>query len=127
MGRMNKPTCLEKRDLLNQAAVSLDTLTGIGESFEQSDYVYDAADFYQKANAREGLSRLLESSREEGNVFLFKRICRILGHEPSREEWMALARRAEALGKLTFAAEAYSQAGEPMVSEQSESHHGSSS
>jgi hypothetical protein len=100
-------SCLEKRDLLNETAVSLETLISWGQHYEEVGSLYDAVDFYEKAGAREALSYLLARVQDEGNLFLFRRLCRILGHEPDRDVWLALAHRAEEAGKLAFAAEAY--------------------
>jgi hypothetical protein len=100
-------SCLEKRDLLNEATVSLDTLVSWGEHYEEVGSLYEAVDFYEKGGASDALARLVSKARDAGNLFLFRRIGRLLGHEPSPEEWLALAKRAEQLGKLTFAAEAY--------------------
>jgi hypothetical protein len=100
-------SCLEKRDLLNETAVSFETLLSWGEHYEEVGSLYDAVDFYEKAGAREALARLLKKTQDLGNVFLFHRISRIIEHEPNHDEWLALANRAEELGKLAFAAEAY--------------------
>jgi hypothetical protein len=100
-------SCLEKRDLLNEAAVSVEALLSWGQHYEEVGSLYEAVDFYEKAGDKGALDRLLTKARDAGNLFLFRRICRILGHEPGREDWLALAKQAEQLGKLTFAAEAY--------------------
>jgi tetratricopeptide (TPR) repeat protein len=105
-------SCLEKRDLLNRAAVSVNSLLEWGEFYEQSGLIFDAVDFYEKAKAVEPLNRLLKEAEAEGNAFLFNRVSRALGHEPSREEWLSLAKNAESQGKFAFAAEAYTKAGE---------------
>jgi hypothetical protein len=100
-------SCLEKRDLLNEAAVSLETLLSWGRHYEEVGSLYEAVDFYEKGGARDALARLLAKAQDAGNLFLFRRISHILEHQPGGEEWLALAKRAEQLGKLTFAAEAY--------------------
>ena len=100
-------SCLEKRDLLNDAGVSMETLLSWGQHYEEVGSLYEAVDFYEKSGAKEALARLLTKAKDAGNLFLFRRIGRILGHEPDREDWLALAKRGEQLGKLTFAAEAY--------------------
>jgi hypothetical protein len=109
-------SCLEKRDLLNEADVSLETLLSWGQHYEEVGSLYEAVDFYEKGGARDALVRLLAKAQDAGNLFLFRRIGRILGHEPGDEEWLALAKRAEQLGKLTFAAEAYRLGGVADVS-----------
>lgn len=99
-------SCLEKREMLNDAGASSAMLLSWGEHYEEVGSLYDAVDFYEKAEARDALSRLLGRAREEGNVFLFRRLVRLLGLDPGLDELTALARRAEELGKLAFAAEA---------------------
>jgi hypothetical protein len=106
MARKYDLSCLEKRELLNEATASAEALLSWGEHCEEVGSLHDAADFYEKAGAREALSRLLARAQDAGNVFLFRRLCRMLGLEPGREEWVVLAHRAEELGKLAFAAEA---------------------
>jgi tetratricopeptide (TPR) repeat protein len=111
MAKGEKLTCLEKRDLLNQSAVSIQTLFQWGQVYQESGLLNEAVDFYEKTNAKEPLSGLLKIVLEDGDVFLFKRICRILGYEPDAAEWLPLAKKAEEGGKFAFAAEAFRLAG----------------
>jgi hypothetical protein len=111
MGKKDRLSCLEKRDLLNQTAASVETLLHWAERSLQEGYVHDAVNFYIKAGATEALKGLFERSRDEGDFFLFRRLCLATGHEPGAEEWLALAGKAEELGKVAFAAEAYRAAG----------------
>ena len=104
-------SCLEKRDLLNQHAVSVESLLRWGGSHENDELFHDAIDFYEKAGAREPLKRLMEQGLEEGDVFLFKRACRALQIEPDADQWRAVGERARSLGKLLFAAEAFRHGG----------------
>ena len=99
-------SCLEKREMLNDEAASAGVLRSWGEHYEETGSLYDAVDFYEKADAGEALSRLFGRARDEGNAFLFRRIAHLLGIEPGSDEWVAVAKRAEELGKLAFAAEA---------------------
>lgn len=103
--------CLDKRDLLNQHAASVETLLRWGSTFEESALFHDAVDFYQKAGAHEPLKRLLDLAMEEGDLFLFKRVCKALGVEPDVGQWRQLGERAKLHGKLLFAAEAFGHAG----------------
>lgn len=106
MGIKDKLGCMEKRDLLNQTVASTETLLAYGSRYEELGMVHDAVDFYEKAGAQELLHRLLREAQNDGDLFLFKRICRILGHTPDRQEWLELSLRAEVLGKEAFAGEA---------------------
>lgn len=110
-------TCLEKRELLNQAAASVENLVSLGESFEEAGQLSDALDFFEKAGAREALERVQAVALEEGDAFLFKRSCNSLRREWSREEWLELAKKAEEHGKFMFAAQACRHAGEEELAE----------
>ena len=112
MGNNSLLSCLEKRDLLNQPAVSVDTLMQWGDRFLEAGFVYDAVNFYEKAGAKEALMRLLEMARNDGDVFLLRRLCALLGREPSADEWLAVAEQAERQGKDQFAWKGYLGAGD---------------
>ena len=111
MVKKNDLSSLEKRNLLNETGVSLDTLVSWGEHYEEVGLLYDAVDFYEKAGAVDALARLRLKAKETGNVFLFRRICRNTGYEPVRDEWISIANSAKEHGKLTFASQAYQHAG----------------
>lgn len=104
-------SCLDKRELLNQSVVAVEKLIHCGRAFEEADLAHDAVDFYEKAKSREDLTRLLGRAKEEGDLFLFRRLLKILHHEPGAEEWLALARKAQETGKAAFASEAMRLAG----------------
>ena len=118
MAKEDLLSCLAKRDLLNQTVVSVETLLHWGKVHEDEGLVHDAVNFYEKANAREDLARLLGRAQEDGDVFLYSRLCRLLDHKAEKEDWIALARRAEEAGKHSFAAEAYRRAGLETSAEQ---------
>ena len=112
MGNDSLLSCLEKRDLLNQPAASVDTLMQWGDRFLEAGFVYDAVNFYEKAGAKEALMRLLELARNDGDAFLLRRLCALLGREPSADEWLAVAEQAERQGKDQFAWKGYLGAGD---------------
>ena len=103
--------CLEKRDLLNQPAASVDALVEWGDRYLDAGSVHDALGFYEKAGALEALGPLLELAKSEGDAFLLRRVCAVLGREPTSEEWLAVAEQAERLHKKNFACKAYEAAG----------------
>jgi hypothetical protein len=104
-------SCLEKRDLLNLPAASVDTLMEWGDRYLEAGFVHDAVDFYEKAGAKEAVTRLLETAEDDGDVFLLRRLCSLLEREPTSEEWLTAAEQAERLGKDHFAWKAYQSAG----------------
>lgn len=118
MARKGKLSCLGKRDLLNRSAVAVDTLQEKGEQYEEVGLFHDAIDLYAKAGAKSALQRLLEVAVEEGDWFMFKGLCRSLQREPTPEECLKLAEKAEALGKHAFAVQANREAGVETEDEQ---------
>lgn len=103
MGNRNGLSCLEKREWLNRSAVAVDELMAKGRALEEAGLIHDAVDFYEKAQARRELERLVSLAVDEGDAFLFLRLHRILKTDPSAEQWKTLAQRAEALGKTLYA------------------------
>jgi tetratricopeptide (TPR) repeat protein len=115
-------SCLEKRDLLNQSAVSVDKLMGWGARYEEAGQINDAVDFYERANAAGPLEALLEVARDDGDAFLYGRVLKALGRDAPAEEWILLGEKARELGKHAFALEAFKRGGlqEPETEQQGE-------
>ncbi len=111
MLRGSELNCLDKRDLLNQHAVSVETLVRWGGFFEEAELFHDAVDFYEKAGAREPLERIRDRALEEGDLFLYRRACRVLKVEPEADRWRILGERAKSEGKSLFMQEAFRLAG----------------
>ena len=112
MSKLKILNCLKKRALLNRSPIAAEELTAYGQYYETEGLIYDAVDFYERAGAVDQLKGLLEGAKQDGDAFLFRRLCRILGQDSAREDWLTLAERAEALGKTAFAQMAYKEAGE---------------
>jgi hypothetical protein len=104
-------SCLERRELLNKPVASVESLVAWGRSYLEAGFVYDAVDLFEKAGVQEPLRELLELAQVEGDAFLLRRICAILGEQPPATVSMAVAEQAEKLGKTLFAIKAYTQAG----------------
>jgi hypothetical protein len=111
VGKANLLTCLEKRELLNQSAVSVDQLLEWGARFEEAGLINDAVDFYERANSSETLEKLLKVVSGEGDAFLYGRILKALGREAAPREWVMLGTKAAELGKEAFAREAFKRGG----------------
>lgn len=106
MGGSDLLPCLDKRELLNDASESPESLSSWGERYQSEGFLSDAVDFYEKAGNGEALRQLSEQVKEEGDFFLFNRISRILKLQPGPEEWQTLVQNAEKLGKMAFAVQA---------------------
>jgi hypothetical protein len=111
VARTNLLSCLEKRDLLNQSAVSINRLLEWGAVYEEADLINDAIDFYERANAAEPLEKLLSIAREEGDAFVYGRILKALNREATPQEWISLGEKAAEFGKHAFAQEAFKRGG----------------
>ncbi|MEN6437176.1 MAG: hypothetical protein ABFD97_01200 [Syntrophobacter sp.] len=111
MARNSLHSCLEKRDLLNQSALSVDKLTEWGARYEEAGQFNDAIDFYERASASGALENLLPLAIAEGDAFLYGRLLRALNREGLPEDWAALGQRADELGKQAYAREAFKKSG----------------
>ena len=112
MGERAFPPSRKKRELLNGPATPPERLSALGGAAEAEGFLNDALDFFEKAGDGEGLARLRARAVEEGDLFLLGRASKALVRAASREELAVLARRAEELGKIAFAVEAYRRAGD---------------
>jgi tetratricopeptide (TPR) repeat protein len=114
MGQRKKLlSCLRKRDLLNSDRTDPAQLRHLGTRYLEEGRISDAVDFFEKADDREGLTSLLTRCLAEGDFFLYRRVCRVLGVTPAAEDWSKLGDAALSLGKLYFARSAYQEAGIP--------------
>lgn len=111
MGKEDALGCLEKRDLLNQPAASVDALKPWADRFFNMGHWSDAIDFYSKINGLDALEKILQVALDEGDLFLYNRVVRVLGIKARREDLVKLAENAEALGKNRFASDALTQGG----------------
>lgn len=104
-------TYLEKRRLLNSNEIDRDILVAYGNFYLEAGMINDALDFFEKADFEEGLKKIQRVSLEEGDVFVFKRVNKILGMEILDEQWNEIGNRALELGKSLYAALAFEAAG----------------
>lgn len=103
---------LKKRDILNNPQADPHKLKTLGDTYFSMDLLHDALSFYEKAKDFPGVESIFQKAFEEGDTFLVKQACKILGKNLSRQDWIKLAKIAEEKGKFFFALEAYREAGE---------------
>ncbi|MEM4243210.1 MAG: hypothetical protein QXP44_00215 [Candidatus Bathyarchaeia archaeon] len=82
-------------------------LAAWGRRFLAAGWLYDAIDFFKRANWREGLLQVREQAVREGDVFLVRRLSKALGEETEAATWRRVGEEARRLGKLEFALEAF--------------------
>jgi hypothetical protein len=101
------PSCLKRRQLLNEQVVSPDVCREYGRKFLELGWREDAVAFFRKGGITEELEKLKAYCLEEGDAFL-------MGHlgPQAPEDWRRLGERALALGKLQFARRAFEVAGD---------------
>lgn len=102
----------KKHELLFAKERNISLLREWGRRLTEAGWLSDAMDCYAAAGDVEGLNQLCALVLNQGDAFLFRRCLGELGQEATPEEWAELGRRAEALGKLQFAREAFRQAGD---------------
>lgn len=101
------PTCLKRRQLLNNEGLSPEVCLEYGQKFLELGWREEALAFFQKGGIAEELEKLKAYCLETGDAFLLGR----LGPQ-APEDWRHLGERALALGKLHFARRAFEMAGD---------------
>ncbi len=101
------PDYKEKQKILYIDATPAKTLISLGEQYLKENRLSDAIEFFQKAAHREGLEKILEIAVEDGDVLDFQQVLKALGRDATEAEWDRIGQRALALGKYTFALQAF--------------------
>jgi hypothetical protein len=101
------PSCLKKRQLLNDKVLSPELCREHGKKFLELGWREDALEFFKKGKVAAELEKLKAYCLETGDAFLLGRLGR-----QAPEDWRRLAERALALGKLHFARRAFEVAGD---------------
>jgi hypothetical protein len=102
------PDPLRRRHLVERELPAAQALR-IGEAYLAEGRAIEAVDFLRKAGAAERLTELRRGAVEAGDSFLLRAAAAAAGEAPRHEEWEAVARAAEAAGKLRYAADARQQ------------------
>jgi len=105
-------SCLKKRDYLNARVFDREECVKYGELYQREGFFSDAIDFFAKAEAKEKLKALLPQIIEEGDVFLFTKIYRLLKEDPPQTAWQEIGEIAFKLGKWQFALRAFQVLGD---------------
>lgn len=106
------PDYKEKQKIIYSSQASRESLIKYGDDFFENKRYDDAVDFYEKANYGEGLQEIANLAVEEGDLFLYKRVYRILGIEQiSPDIANEIGLKAQDLGKYFFARKAFEIAG----------------
>lgn len=112
MAATQLPDVKQKQRLLFSEKLTAEAWIDLGQRFLEAGWFNDAIDFFARAEHQEGLGRVREIAREQGDTFLLTRCLKALAVEAEDREWAALGDRALALGKWQFAREAYRLAGD---------------
>jgi hypothetical protein len=94
---------IEKRDLINADEADAEVLRSYGRLYLEADRYSEALDFFLRAEDAEGLHAIRDHALEVADNFLLHRLARSQAIEVTKEDWQALARQAEKLGKTSVA------------------------
>ena len=106
------PPFAKKRAILFGQKTSEAKLRATGEQFLAKNRFDDALEFFQRGNAEDLIRSVQNEAVAAGNVPLLMRACRALKQQPTRDQWMAAARKAESNGMFSSALLAWEQAGD---------------
>lgn len=108
MARNVLPDPLQRRHLVERELPAAQALR-TAEAYLAEGRMLEAVDFLRIAGAAERLAELRRGALEAGDLFLLRAVAAAAGEAPRHDEWDALARAAEAAGKLRYAADARRQ------------------
>ncbi|MBF0548896.1 MAG: hypothetical protein HQK60_00025 [Deltaproteobacteria bacterium] len=108
----NLPSCLKKREILNDPKAAPDLLVEHGRAFLNAGHLTDALDFFVKAGHPEGSIEVRRAALDQGDVFIFSKACQSASSPASAEEWRQLGRMNLIAGRYLFALNAFRQAGD---------------
>jgi len=83
-----------------------------GRVYEGEGRPSDALDFYGKAGYEEGMEAIIRRALDEGDFFLFRKGCTLIGREPETGDLTTLGENALKSGRLVFARQAFEAAGD---------------
>jgi hypothetical protein len=91
-----------RRALTDNHNATAEELAKAGQELMQADMLVEAADLLAKGTDIEGLRKVRTKSMEEGNYFLYARICQLLKTEQESSELKTLADNAGRLGLSAY-------------------------
>lgn len=101
---------IKKRKILYETK-DKNTLTKTGDDFFAEGLIDDALDFYEQAKSEEGFEKVLKIGMEEGNLYLYRKICKIRRKDPEKAHLNSIGEKALELKKYTMALEAFKLSG----------------
>lgn len=110
---MKLPDSLTKRSLLYSVKkTSTEQLKEIGENFYGQGQLSDAADFFSKAQEKQGLEKIKADAINDGDTFLLLKSVKLLGAEMLESDLVQCAQNAEKQSKIRHAITAYERLGD---------------
>jgi hypothetical protein len=110
MSKQELPTFIKKRKLL-YGTKDMSLVAGYGDTFFEAGYIDDALDFYERAKSADGLKKVEGIALKEGNLYLYRKVCRISKVEPDKKIIDDIGAKALESGKISIAAEAFRASG----------------
>jgi len=106
------PDPLKRRSILYGRDTPAAVLEEFGYVYLKEGRPNDAVEFFGRARCREGLARVRETARGEGDFFLFSRAVEFMGDEVPSQEWHKLGSNALRKARYRFALSAFEKIGD---------------
>jgi hypothetical protein len=101
------PNYQEKQHILYTKHLSEKDLIAYGDAFLEEGKIFDAIDFYQKANHVHGLEKIKGMAELSGDAMLLQQVLKPLKQIITAETWTAIGQRALECKKYSFALYAF--------------------
>ena len=99
MARFKILSIADKQRILFQDSPDKAQLTAWGDFYLEQGRTYDALEFYERAEAKEPLRKLVKQGIREGNQFLYRRALQALKDEPRASDLEELASHCNRAGR----------------------------
>lgn len=93
-------------------------LIAYGDAFFEAGKMFDAIEYYQKANYTPGLEKIKGMAEQSGDVMLFQQVLKPLKQHVLDDTWNAIGGRAFELKKYSFALHAFEKSSNSTMAEQ---------
>jgi tetratricopeptide (TPR) repeat protein len=91
--------CLKKRELIQEATTTSETLIKSGQEYLNQGRTLEALEFFERAHDPAGLQTLKKKGLEEGNPFLYRQTCKSLKEGPDPAHWKSIGEIAFSQGR----------------------------
>lgn len=109
--KVKLPDYREKQHILYIARKPAKDLIAYGDFCMEANRIFDAIEFYQKADHEPGLEKIKDFAIQNGDAMIFQQVMKALNRTTDTGDWDHIGRLALDKKKYTFAQAAFEKSG----------------